>query len=171
MSSKYSCLAFAAIFCSLGMAEVAVRRAEFVTTSGDVTSMSVAGDTLYVAGQFGTVGPASGGFAAVGASDALLVPGTARVSGQVNACVADGQGGWFIGGEFTLIDGIERRNLAHIRADGKLDTGWDCAVSGDVYALALSGDSLYVGGSLYRLGGLRRDDFGVVDAASGAVLP
>jgi hypothetical protein len=50
------------------------------------------------------------------------------VDGRVLAGVSDGAGGWFIGGDFRSVGGIQRSNLAHVLADksiGPWDPGTD----------------------------------------------
>ena len=44
------------------------------------------------------------------------------INGRVRVVVSDGNGGWYIGGDFTKIDGFERNRLAHINALSKLQS-------------------------------------------------
>ena len=70
------------------------------------------------------------------------------VGGTVNAVASDGSGGWFIGGSFASIGTRHADNVAHIKADGTLDTGFAASTDGPVYALAVSGNgsTLFAGG-------------------------
>jgi hypothetical protein len=77
------------------------------------------------------------------------------VDGGVGAAVADGSGGWYVGGSFTHVGTVVRPGLAHLRRDGSLDSNFTANVPGKryryVYALAYHGSVVYAGG-----------DFGVV---------
>ena len=71
------------------------------------------------------------------------------VNGNVNTVIADGRGGWFVGGAFTSVGNVIRANIAHLHADGSLDRSWRAALGRNatptVEALALRGDKLFVG--------------------------
>ncbi len=129
---------------------------------------------LYIGGLFDYVGPVTGSGVLVSADpanpalDARLAT-SAVVDGTVQAIVADGSGGWFIGGAFTSIDGQARGHLAHLLSDGSLDTTWTADTDGIVRALAVSGGRLYVGGDFARLAGGTRARLGAVDTVTGAL--
>ena len=50
--------------------------------------------------------------------------GAFRVNNPIRTATSDGQGGWYIGGGFIHVNGQLRKRLAHIRADGTLDSTW-----------------------------------------------
>jgi arylsulfatase A-like enzyme len=80
---------------------------------------------------------------------------------EVRAIVADGNGGWYIGGDFTTVGGLPRANLAHIVEDPEggglvVDTAWTAGTDGPVHALVLVAETLYLGG-----------EFGSVSGANG----
>lgn len=152
--------------------------------SGDtprVNAIKANGNTVYVGGDFSMVGPRTGSFASLKASDAGYEPGTPEVAGTagtpsggtvpVRAIAPDGAGGWFIGGDFKYVGGQRHDRLAHIRLDGTLDQTWDPAPNGDVYALVVSGSSLYVGGQFTAIGGRAQRAIAKLDAASGTIDP
>lgn len=68
--------------------------------------------------------------------------------GKISAIARQPDGGLILGGSFTMIDGILRRNLARLQPDGTLDPNWNPSVDGEVIALAVNaiGD-VYAGGS------------------------
>jgi hypothetical protein len=86
--------------------------------------------------------------------------------GPPDSILADGHGGWFVGGRFTCIGGVREDGIAHLHADGTLDTRWHAPLPVDrvdpdpydVLVLERVGSTLYAGGP-----------FGVeaVDAARG----
>src|SRR5262249_37048478 len=114
------------------------------TTDGVVYAVAAADTTIYLGGQFTAVGPPTGGGAAIDAAGAARAP-YAHVRGAVHAVVADGAGGWFIGGSFTAVQGQPRSGLARIGADGTVAT-WNPGVTGTVLSFALAPGTLYVGG-------------------------
>ena len=50
------------------------------------------------------------------------------------AVVADGTGGWFIGGNFTSVGGMTQAQPGTRRADGTLDPAWNPSTDGVVFA-------------------------------------
>src|SRR3989344_2544128 len=74
----------------------------------------------------------------IGASAADTV-NTWNTNGSVNAIAQDGSGGWYIGGQFTVVEGVARNNAAHILASGAVDTAWNPNPNNTARALAVSG--------------------------------
>ena len=68
------------------------------------------------------------------------------MNGTVFCCAPDGAGGWYIGGDFTQVGALTRSRLAHIKSDGTVDTAWNPKADNSVYALAVSGSTVYAGG-------------------------
>ena len=113
------------------------------------------GNTIYIGGSLNTVGPASGQGVPVDPRHGAASGQWPKVVGHVLACVNDGHGGWYVGGEISAVGGKPRRHLAHIEADGSVDP-WAPDPNGAVHALALSGGRLYVGGDFDSIGGVAR---------------
>lgn len=120
-----------------------------------VLAIAPVGDTVYVGGSFISVGPATGGGVPVDAHSGLPLPRFAQVVGEVDAVVADGSGGWFIGGLFPYVAGLPRTNLAHLAADGSV-LPWAPNPNNQVWALVRSDDTLFVGGDFDSIGGVPR---------------
>jgi hypothetical protein len=151
--------------------------------NGSVFSTLVDGDTLYVGGTFTAAGTSAGPLSLLSPADGSVVRTFRGFSGagtpimynkpplNANAVVADGAGGWYVGGGFDRVDGLPRTSLAHIRPDGSVDPAFRADVVGTVTALALHGSTLWVGGALDEIGGAPFYDLGAVDAATGAPLP
>jgi trimeric autotransporter adhesin len=108
--------------------------------------------TTYIGGFFSTVGVATGGAVPLdlrtGRFTAADFP---AIAGTVNAIIADGAGGWFIGGLFTHAGSELRRNLAHIGADGSVDPDFQQFPDGQVLALERVGSTLFVGGNFHGI--------------------
>ena len=164
-------LRFVPIALALALTVVSIAHAQAPDTSLWVTNGSINAalrirDTLYVAGQFTRVAPNTGSAVPIDSVTAQPRLPFARVSGSTNAVVADGAGGWFVGGRFNGVDGSPRRNLAHVLASGGL-AAWTPDPDSEVFALALSGSTLYVGGRFEHLGGAARYKIGAVDVITG----
>jgi len=140
-------------------------------TNGEVNAIARSADQIYLGGDFTQVGPRTGPWATISTSSGEADASMPQVSGGegiVNEIVADGSGGFFIGGDFTHVGGVARNHLAHIRADGSVDPSWDPNPSANVHALARSGSTLYVGGNFSQVGGAARSHVAAVDTTTGA---
>jgi alpha-tubulin suppressor-like RCC1 family protein len=130
-------------------------RTDTYGVDGIIISQAVGPDgTIYIGGQFDAVvhGPAVGGGLAVDATDATPnYDSRARTNAGINASIPDGNGGWYIGGGFTLVQDTPRNFLAHINSDGTLDEDWDPSLDSAVTTMALDGGTLYVGGSFLNV--------------------
>lgn len=94
--------------------------------------------------------------------------------GIVHCAIPDGSGGWFIGGSFTSVGGINRTAVARIKSDGTVDASWNANLNSGavVYALALGGTNnsmLYIGGAFTQVGGTIRNSIARVIVTSGAL--
>jgi hypothetical protein len=140
-------------------------------TDGTVNAIVRSGNAIYIGGLFNRLGPRTGPgleFALNGSQN----PGLPEVSGgdfRVTEVVADGSGGWYIGGVFTHVGGIARNNLAHIRADRSVDPGFNPNANDIVNTLAVStdGSTVYVGGTFTSVGGQPRNHIAALNALTG----
>lgn len=118
--------------------------------NGPVYAVARTASTVYLGGSFSQVSPRTGPFAVVSAdTGAPRAPSTevAGGTGVVDREISDGNGGFYISGDFASVEGVPRTNLAHILADGTVDPSFDPTVSAEVYTLALEGSTLYIGGA------------------------
>ncbi|MFH1149364.1 MAG: hypothetical protein V1748_02700 [Actinomycetota bacterium] len=90
-----------------------------------------------------------------------------KIGESVCASVPDGSGGWFIGGSFDFAGGFTRNRLAHIEADGSVDTDWNPDANGTVHTLAISGSTVYAGGEFttFKGGTVPRDYIAAIPTA------
>lgn len=149
-------------------------------TDGTVTSIVPNGARTFIAGKFSQVGPFTGSGMVVNATSGDQLPGGAEVTGgRVRRSAPDGAGGVYIVGGFRKVGGLDRRGVAHIRADGTVDPDFVPAVSapgddpitgGGVAHLAVGGGRVYVAGDLAASsGGQNRAYVIALDAATGAL--
>jgi|GEM_PF-3445868 len=122
---------------------------------GEVLSQTVDQDgNRFVAGNFTRALQNTGAGMALPSADLPLaaVHGLpfADVDGVIYAITDDGAGGWYIGGQFSTVNGEPRENLARIDRLGNVVLDWDASVTGPsavVKALARSdAGQLLVGG-------------------------
>jgi hypothetical protein len=91
------------------------------------------------------------------------LPNFPIIEGNVFGLAADGTGGYYVGGTFT-------NGLAHIKADGTIDTAWAPVVTGGIVnTIAVNNGTVYVAGSFTNIGGQNRAGLAAIAAADGAV--
>lgn len=133
-----------------------------------VDAVVVSGHTLYMGGRFTQIAPHTGPLLAFSASSGAPAAAFPRVAdGAVYAIVSDGQGGWFVGGQFGGIGGVPCANLAHVTAAMTVAADFCPRPNGAVDSLALDGSTLYIGGFFTRAGGVSRRNLAALDAATG----
>ncbi|MBL0954973.1 MAG: hypothetical protein IBJ01_09425 [Leptospira sp.] len=107
---------------------------------------------LLIAGDFTLAGLATGSVSVLHPQSGAAVPSRfcpfLKVKGATYTAVSDGSGGFYIGGEFTHVQGYARSQVAHILPGCQLDPNFNPVSdpSRSIYALHLLGDNLYVGG-------------------------
>ena len=93
-------------------------------TNGAVNAIASVGAITYIGGYFTYVGPQTGCGASISEVTGRPSPPYLRSDGSIVAVAPDGSGGWYIGGAFTSVGGVERNRIAHVLPDGFLDTSW-----------------------------------------------
>ncbi len=94
-------------------------------------------------------------------------------NGDVLVIVPDGTGGVYIGGYFTQLtpisggSDIARNNIAHINADGSIDLMWNPDSNAIVFAITVSGNTVYVGGGFTTIGGQNRNRIAALAKTTG----
>ena len=129
---------------SLSTAQELIPRS--INPNGIVTDMEPKGEVLYVGGNFREVGYITGGIAYLPEHTEYPDLQFPHVQGEVFVIIPDGNGGWFIGGNFSQVGPLRLTNLAHIHADFQIDADFNPTFNNDVLALAIKDNILYVGG-------------------------
>ncbi len=144
-------------------------RAETWVSNGSVNAILPVDSLVYIGGEFTQVGPYTGHAVAFSSTTGDTLATFPTVDGTtVNAVCPDGNGGWFIGGQFASVGGLQRYGLARILSDGTVDPSWAITVN-SVNALTLSGTALYVGGTFTTAGGQSRTRIAAIDVSTASV--
>ena len=161
-----------AFHASLGLARPASAGATVLPdtwcTNGRVEAQVVHNQTLYVGGGFDMVGPPTGGAAVLDEATGVVQSPFPRVGGIVHVVKPDGVGGWYLGGLFESVQGVPRKNLAHIDAGGAV-TPWSLEVNDLVSSIAIGNGTVFVGGMFDSIAGQPRSRVAAIDQA-GAFL-
>ena len=79
------------------------------------------GNDIYMGGDFDYVGKPTGYAVPLDtATGVLAFPNFPKIDGPVYAIASDYKGGWYIGGDFDLVGGLNRKNFARIKWDGSV---------------------------------------------------
>lgn len=153
-----------------------------------VRALAIAGTTIYAGGTFTIIGGATRNRLA--ALDAVtgsatpwnpsvegLPPGAATsLSTAINAIDLAGTL-VYVGGLFGTVGGRPRINLAAIEAGSGISTSWSpratgsSSTGGQVFALAINGSEVFVGGRFTAVGTEPQKFVAAIDIASGVALP
>lgn len=135
-------------------------------TNGRVGDIKVVGNRVYLAGGFDYVGRTTGYGVRVNTTSGAMGP-SPEIDGIVRAAAPDGQGGWYLGGDFRKVDTRGRPTLAHIAADGTV-SAWAPKTDGVVNALAVTPTGVVIGGSFTAVNSIAAQNLAMVDRATGA---
>ena len=137
---------------------------------GEVKAIAVSGSTAYIGGNFSRIAPYTGSSALFNAANGELKKPWPEVNGVVNDVVADGSGGWYLGGDFKSVGGAPRTDLAHVLADNTVDPNFAPSTNGEVRVLAVDGTSaIYAGGEFSQANGTARGNLAGFSPVTGAL--
>ncbi|MEZ5281241.1 MAG: Ig-like domain-containing protein [Acidimicrobiales bacterium] len=153
-----------------------------VVVDGTVTDIEQVGNRIVVAGTFTQVQPQAGGATVdqrylfaydidTGQFDEGFRPQFDKDIEQI-APAPDGSGIYVVG-RFSTIDGVTKRKIARLNADGSLDQTFTANADAKATALALTpdGSRLFVGGQFTQINGEPRAGMAELDATDGSVDP
>lgn len=117
-----------------------------------VNAITSYNDQIIIGGSFQLVGPSTGNVVYLETSNGKVLPNRycpyLKVVGTTGIAISDGNGGFYIGGEFYAVQGVEKFSIAHILPGCQLDHNFTVPNDNNksVYTLLLAGDFLYAGG-------------------------
>lgn len=88
----------------------------------------------------------------------------------VNTVCSDNNGGWFVGGMFTMVKGVTRNNIVHFDSLGNV-LPTNISASSTVYALKCSGDTLFIGGAFTTINSITRNRIAAYRISTSSLLP
>jgi hypothetical protein len=140
-------------------------------SSPHISSLAVDGLTVYAGGIFTSIGfQFRNNIAALDATSGAATAWDPNANGRVSALVIQGST-IYAGGLFTNIGGQTRQAIAALDASTGSATAWNPGAAGSsrsVLALAVSGSTVYAGGSFTNIGGQARNDLAALDATTGS---
>ncbi|HVP14233.1 MAG TPA: hypothetical protein VMS88_01740, partial [Terriglobales bacterium] len=139
-----------------------------------VLALAVSESTVYAGGEFTSIGGQARNF--IAALDATAGAATAwnpNANGLWVSALAVSGSTVYAGGAFTSIGGQVRNRIAALDATTGGATDWDPNVESpdpftSVYALVVSGSTVYAGGEFTSIGGQARNGIAALDATTGA---
>jgi beta-lactam-binding protein with PASTA domain len=145
---------------------------------GYVTTLAVSGDTVYAGGWFTRIGGELRTYvAALDASTGKATSWKGGANGFVNALAVSGST-LYTGGSFMSAGGEYRQCIAALDSATGEATSWNPSATYSksphlqrVYALAPSGNTVYVGGIFDEIGGQSRSAVAAMDAVTGQATP
>lgn len=147
---------------------------------GGVTDIAVAGGTVYVAGDFSSIGGASrNDLAALSASTGLATPFDAQLPSGAGAAVVDidvANGHLYAAGPYNTIGGQSRTRIAQLDASTGAATAWNPAptVGGGSVSVGVVSATVHgvlVAGSFHSIGGATRGGVAALDPQTGLATP
>nr|WP_207762267.1 hypothetical protein [Leptospira harrisiae] len=117
-----------------------------------VNAITSFNDQIIIGGDFQLVGPSTGNVVYLETANGKVLPNRScpylKVVGNTGIAISDGNGGFYIGGEFFAVQGVEKFSIAHILPGCQLDLNFNVLNNNNknVYTLLLAGDFLYAGG-------------------------
>jgi hypothetical protein len=136
-----------------------------------VDALVVDGETVYVGGEFRSIGGQPRNYiAALDATTGQASSWNPNAHGSVTAIAVSGDT-VYAGGWFASMGGLERNNIAALDSRTGEPTPWNPDADRWVEALAVSDGIVYAGGWFTSIGGQARNCIAALDAVTGEATP
>lgn len=140
----------------------------------DVRALAVYDNKLYLGGSFQFLGPNTGGAAILNTTDGSILDEMVcpylEVYAFSNVAISDENGGFYLAGSFTHVQGKPKRSLVHIKSNCQLDPNFDVGTGSAGFTIndiQLVGDKIYIGGSFTVWNGVARSNLAAVNRYTG----
>lgn len=142
-------------------------REEFPVANGNVYAFFEKDNLLFLGGSFSALGPKVQNLTLLDKNTAQFSPGFPQSNGVISVIIPDGNGGFYIGGNFSMVGDSLRKNVAHILSNNTVDS-WNPVVTdefggGSVYDLALYNNVIYIAGNFTIVNGVTKNYLAAVD--------
>ncbi len=121
---------------------------------------------LFVGGNFKKIRSYTGSSAVFNINNNYeLINNWPKIDDGVHVIISDGNGGWYIGGDFNSVDGYQIKNLTHILPNGEVDQNFTFRFEENSYinALLINSSTLYIGGSFEKINNQNRKNLAAID--------
>ena len=115
--------------------------------NASINSLELDGNNLYIGGNFTNIGKYIGNAFLLNTSNNQVQEFIDKINGIVWTAIPDGNGGWYIGGDFNSVGNCNVGKLAHILANGRVNCNFDLKIDDTVFALYKYGNVLFIGGA------------------------
>jgi len=125
----------------------------------------------YIGGNFNYIGPEQAFAVQLNSTEPNYPVNIPLPNGSVLCSASDGNGGWYIGGDFTKVGDSIRNHLAHISNTG-IVTNWNpnptsSISTPQIKSIVKKNQIIYVGGQFTGIGGTTRQSIAALDASTG----
>ena len=136
-----------------------------------VTSMAIAGNTLFVGGSFTAIGGKTvSHVAAIDVATGLATTWNANPNNNVTSLAVVGDK-LFVGGNFSSIGGKSVSYLAKLDTATGLASTWDAKITSTPWTLSTNGTSVFAGGQFTTAGNTVRNSLAAISLTTGLLTP
>src|SRR5690606_10524486 len=118
------------------------------------TDMVADDNNLYLSGSFSQTGPYKAYLLSFVEGQLFPDQEFPDANSTIDVIAPDGNGGYYVGGSFTLMGDQAHNRLAHILADGTIDPDFTATINSTVYTIEFDGaNDMYIGGAFTQVNG------------------
>ncbi|WP_244935677.1 hypothetical protein [Leptospira bouyouniensis] len=143
--------------------------------SATVNSMEIYGNELILGGSFTTLGPNVGSTYYLDTITGKIVSHSdcpfLKLNAAARSVVSDGNGGYYVAGNFSHVRGIPIQNIVHILANCNIDFTFSPNPGSppNIYSMVMFGDKLYIGGVFNSWDGNAKNNLVAINRFTGAL--
>ena len=140
------------------------------STGANVFNVASSGGKYYLLGNFKNLSTNQGpGLIIDTATNTIITPQKWQIDGNVTIAIPDGQGGFFISGNFSNIGDSARKFIARIDGAGRPNS-WNPKVDRPVNAMQIRNDTLFIAGEFSMFMGASKPMLALYSISGDSVL-